>query len=543
MKRYIFFIALAFTSALCLAPSKKTISNKSRKISQQNIQLKEKINAVAQSIGKPFNFDPDTSKSLSDQYIQWVKTLSKADMLKIIAYQERAELGFSKSDAQEMINGLRQKPFSVVYDVFMQYQKQLVVPDMQMHQYRTSSERLHNLHQTYQEEQDQMSYVRRLPIIHNLEVKLLPDITKLTDQELYEKIAQEMRRIGFSQHVIQEEQNNLKKNSVEILQRQMPHLQDELAKRLLYFNGTKADSPHYVVNADYYVSLMHTWTTTAASLVASGASLFGLNPLALQMIASSNLLNPYIGQKQDISKRQMLAMIYAQYKNYDALQDMYLNPNFKEIELLSKSEILKSIQENMEKIGMSSDVIAEQMGKYKKLKKPELEAIAGEFKYFGQNYQDLAMSDEEKRIEALTKDDLVDEIKKYVSRFSIPKEQQKELLTDVQKEDINFARIVLLDLMKTAAAASDKKDLKMPQVLSTKEKFIIKSPKIVSDAIADRVIAHLQHEWQQEGRSKMYQYWRTQALKNKLAQKEEGIVEHVADAYNRMNLARSVIKA
>ncbi len=543
MKRYIFLITISFSWVTCLGQSKK-ISKTSHASSKEDTILKAKINSIAQSIDKPFDFSDDlSSQELSQNYINWCKKLSKQEMIKILYKEEQLYRGFSQKDALNLVDALKHKQPSVVYDFFIGYQKRFVLPDIQV-QKRPVPDRIQALHQYYKEENNNRSLVRKLPFIHNLETHLLPDITNLTDQQLYEKITAEMQKIGFSQEMIRDEINQLKTNSVQILQAEFPHLQNELAQRLLYFDGTKNDTDSYVVNADYYLGLMHTWVATAASFAASGASLFALSPLVLQTIASSNLLNPYITQKQNVSKRQMLAMIYAQYKSYDAVQDAYLDPHFKETELLTKSEILNSIKENMMKIRCEQEFILQQMNKYKKVDKNELLIIEQEFKYFGENYKDLDMSKDEKKIAGYTKEDLLKEIEKYLPKFSIQQKEKEELLNDLDEENKDFAKVVLLDLIKANKdkASLDETDLQIPHLLTTKEKIIIKSPKIVSDTIADHLIGKLQQEWQQQGKSKMYQYWRTKSLRNKLAEKEDGIVEHLADAHNRINFARSVIK-
>jgi hypothetical protein len=541
MKRYIFLVAISLSSALCLSSSKKAIKIVDTS-SKEAFVLKKKITAISKSIGKPFDASADLSlDELSENYIGWCKKLSKKEMIKILYQQEQLYAGFTEQDALNLIDRLKNKQPSAVYDFFIRYQKRFILPDLET-QKRPLADRVTALHQAYKQEHDNRSFFRQIPFIHNLETHLLPDITTLTDQQLYEKIAEEMRKIGFSQELVQDEIDNLKTNSVKILQAKFSHLQDELAERLQYFNSTKKDALPGTVNADYYLGLMHTWVTTAASVMAGGVSLFGLSPFALQAVAGSSLLNSYITKKQNISKRQMLAMIYAQYKSYDALQDIYLDPHFKEAELLTKSEILSSIQENMEKVGCKQEFILQQMNKYKKLEKDELLIIEQEFKYFGQNYQALDMSEDDKKIAGYTKEDLLREIETYLPKFSIQEEEKEELLDELHKEDKEFARVVLLDLMKatTDQASLKETDLQMPRLSTTKEKFIIRSPKIVSDAIADRVIGSLQHDWQQEGKSKMYQYWRTKAVQNKLAQKEEGIADHLLDVHNRAAFARSI---
>lgn len=534
MKQYLYMIVISFMPILCLAPSKKNKFTYPEITKTLHQELSKKIESITELIShKPFVFD--RSQSLYQQYINWSKTLSKPDLLKIIAFQEQSERGFDKKDALEKIKNLQNKPLSEIYDIFMQYQKQFLSKSNVQDSNDQQLKRLQRLHQEYQTEQNNLSYLRRLPIIHNLETILLPDITSLTDKELYEKISDEMSRIGFSRKSINKEITNLKKNDSIELQKNFPQLQKELAERLSYFNGTKKDSPEYIVQADYYLGLLHTWTTTMASIAASGASLFGLNSLPLQIISKSTLLNPYISQHQNFSKQQVLAMIYAQYKSYDLLQDAYINPDFKETNLLTKAEMLDSIKESMSRLGILPSLIEEQMNKYQNLKKSELEIIQETLEELSKNHHNLDMSDDETRIAALTKNDLLQEIKKYLPNLKMSKKEKQDILIKLKNENVDLVRTFLLDLI-------DENNKKLPDILSAKESLLMKAPKMISAAISDHAIANIKHDWQNTQKSKFYQYLREKALKQDLGHKQETYIEHTAQqAYEKGSFLRSVI--
>ncbi len=536
MKRYMLAALVAVsTSSLYLAPVKKgqKTSQKKSGVSVVDQELQNKIDAITRLVPhKPFQFDAQSYENIFEQYMHWSKKLSKKELLRIISYQEKTAKGFTDIDAQEMINQWDKKPLTQIYDLFVQYQKRFIM-DASV-QKRQLSDRFKQIHQEYQQEQNNVSLIRRIPVIHNLEAKLIPDLTQLTDQQLYEKIALQMQRIGFSKESIQIEIDHLKNSSALKIQQDFPHLQKELAERLTYFNGTKQGSPNYVVNTDYYLGVMHTWITTAASLVAGGASFFGLNPLMLHMIAHSTVLNPYISQKQEFSKRQVLAMLYAQYKSYDALQDLYLNPNFQEAQLTTKEQLLHDIQLNLQDLELKPDIITQQMQKYRHLKKTELEIMQEELKELHKNYLHLPMSEDEKNIAVSTKNDLLKKISTYLSKSSLSEQEKQDFLKQVQDNDTNFARTVLLDLMQHES--------KKFQHLSSKESFLIKSPKIVTDAVGNLIINRLHEDWNQAHKSPLYQYYKEKMLRKKLQQKEETALEyHAKDLYEKSNLIRSII--
>jgi hypothetical protein len=262
----------------------------------------------------------------------------------------------------------------------------------------------------------------------------------------------------------------------------------------------------------------------------------GLNPLALQMLANSTVFNPHITQAQNISKQQLLAMLYAQYKSYDLLQDAYLDPSFKEEKLLTQVELLHSIKQSMEAIGIQDSVIQERMNQYQNFKKGDLELIEQELQELGAQYKDLNMSEDEKRIALLSRNELLKEANKYLSKFKISDEEKRDSIEELKKENVNFIRSYLIDLID-----SFKKNETKPPLFSTKESMLLKSPKIISDIVYPHAMNYIKSDWQHNQKSKAYQYWKEQAFNKKIGEKQENLIEeHTQKSYEKASLFKSL---
>lgn len=488
------------------------------------------------SSGKKFIYKTNSQKSLEEQYFSWAKSLPKTDIIKIIIYQEKTMLGFSTADAQNLAKKLENKSLTDVFDIFTMYQKQLLFNKKKsISRDEQRSEELHNI---YSQEQANLPLLRKVPIVHNLETKVLPDITTITDQGLYTKIEEEMKKMGFSQAQINNEIAIFKKSSVEELEKKVSGLQEELVKRLYYVNKANFQVSQGVMSLDQYMHTFHTWISTAASIASSGGIFLGFNSAFLSSVANFKLFNPSLTQAAGYSKQEILSMIYAQYKSCNDFKSDYIHSNFQETTLLSKAEILSKIQDDLKKIVLDQEVINTQINKYKNLSKEELEVIFTELDDASNYMKSLKMSENEKKILTLTKSDLLKEVEKYLPKNKDQKEKNIELLNQLKNENIYLVRTYLLDLMQSF----DKKEERAPNILSAKETILHKSPKVVSDVLANHALDYIRHDWQTSQKSKIYQYWRERGLRQNLEQKRAGDIErHVMQTYESANLIRPIM--
>jgi len=165
MKKY-YYLFISFISIICFAPSKnkKIRTPEAPHKDQHRINIPSKKNILWQKIDEINQLAPNEKEfelkkqlkqysleELSKEYIQWCKTLSKTEMIKILYRQDQLYRGFNQEDALRGLDRLKYKRPSAVHDIFMQYQKKFILPEMNT-QDRTREDRINQLHAAYEQE-------------------------------------------------------------------------------------------------------------------------------------------------------------------------------------------------------------------------------------------------------------------------------------------------------------------------------------------------------------------------------------------------------
>lgn len=454
-----------------------------------------------------------SSDQIKKQYYSWCATLTKNQMLEMIHDHEQFDRGFSGQDADRVVRQLADKPLSAVRDRFMDYQHTFVTKDLAQDSNETIQQRKIQREITFTEQQSKRSFVSRIPLVHNSLKLLPPSITHWSEQKVYEQIQAQMKKLGFDQHDIESEMYRLRSSSIETLERDYPHLQDQLAQRLYYFDTSKHQGSQSVKTVDFWLQQLHQWGSTVAMVASYGASAAGLDPAMLNVIAGSTLLNSSISHASGYTKRDFLDMIYAQYVNFDILKNAYFSPEHKADELLTKAQLLEKISQRLDELNISGKVRIKQEVKYKSYNKEELEELYQELDYFAHDEHRPVLSSFEKKIVQLSKVQLLEIIRVGLGTLKISRTETDQTIKKLGQQDIKLIRTATLD-MHECLSHTPLTLHKIPSFISKIEMLLGAAPKSI--ATSNFMLNQFSNNLRKAGKSDAYIHWKVAALQNQV---------------------------
>lgn len=473
-------------------------------------------------------------------YYDLVSTLTKAQMLTLLHQQIQDILGFSSQDADHEIDLLKNKSVTEIRDTCMQYQRNFM---------ENFSESIENKKQRLDRmviDHDTSTISRithTIPLFKNITALLPNRIANWKDADIYEKIANKMKDLGFNQFDINEEIARLKNSKLQDLQKEYSSIRDKLAGRLQYFSskGSNQLSDH-IKTIDSVLQMVHQWGTTAAFIASYGASATGYNIDMLQAITALSVLDPNLTFSNAITKREMLDMIYQQYAGFDDIKNLYMTLDYTPKKILSKKEMLEEIQDRMVALDISPQERDQQMVEYQKSSKVELENIRDTLTMILQNEKIRAsVSVEEKQVATLTKAQLLTKIKQGLDDLSVPDDEIITEMTKLQDVNVNLLRTAYLDILKAQENPEDKG--KIPTFFNSTEKVLLHAPKTVATTVAKYVIPRMQNSMEQEGKSALYSEIKSKGLQDTVDAKPEGLFDRSLNYATRAGQIYSIVSS
>jgi len=477
------------------------------------------------------------SSNVADKAL--MQHLTKNQMLTMIHDHVQFDQGFSGADADAEVARLSKQPLPVIRDQFTQYQNTFVTKDRANLSDQSSVERQKRLQESFNRQKSDRSLLHKVPLVQNIASLLPSKITNWSDDQLFHKLALKMQDLGFDPYDINQEIERLKKSSIADLQKDYPHLQQQLSKQLYYFDTAKHHGSETIKATDYWLQQLHQWGSTAAMVASYGASAAGYDSSLLDVVAGFALFDPKFTFASGTTKRDLLDMVYAQYAAFDALQHVYLDHQYQANQLWTQSELLQKISDCLVDLKIKAQERKQRVEKYQKLSKQELQDLYQALNYFSHDQNKPIVSSTEKKILLQTKLELLTSIQADLRKLDIAPDKIDETMKQLRDESIQFVRAARVDVHDAVAAKPIKRRV-MPTFTTSKEAFIRKVPKTIAQAALDHASSYLVNDWNYAGKRPAYIQWKMNALKDHVANQDEGKFEHFVTAAARAHQLFSI---